>query len=334
MELVLSDGKILDELARTEKTVWQKIKDFISKIIADIRKHYGELNQASKTAQVLKETVDSLDEIERLFTEGVREAGERTRTAGVETETRTEGEKVYSFTPADFEKPITLHDIEVLRSIGQKSINAFTSEDIEKAQKWAYKFYKEQRLGTKSPFFRAWFGDWRAYDTKTRKPYVAVNSAEITPKDVSRKSVRNQDTGWIIDVNRDGIDETANKNGKWSIAYHSLKNIQDMLADGVLVDTVAAHDPSKRMGTDAAFVHHLYCPVKVDGKKGIAKLYVVESYQDRKRFYLTKIEMVPSDSTGLNANSEYVPNSSEDTDISIAEIYEFVKEHHDDFEKK
>lgn len=81
MELVLSDGKILDELARTEKTVWQKIKDFITKIIADIRKYYGDLNQASKTAQVLKETVDSLDEIEQLFYEGVTEAGERTRTA-------------------------------------------------------------------------------------------------------------------------------------------------------------------------------------------------------------------------------------------------------------
>lgn len=81
MELVLSDGKILDELAHTEKTVWQKIKDFISKILTDIRKYYGDLNQASKTAQVLKETVESLEEIERMFTEGVTEAGERTRTA-------------------------------------------------------------------------------------------------------------------------------------------------------------------------------------------------------------------------------------------------------------
>ncbi len=42
-------------------------------------------------------------------------------------------------------------------SIGRKSINDFTQEDIEKSQKWAYKFY--QQLGTKSPFFRRWFGD-------------------------------------------------------------------------------------------------------------------------------------------------------------------------------
>ena len=99
MELVLSDGKILDELARTEKTVWQKIKDFITKIIADIRKYYGDLNQASKTAQVLRETVDLLDEIEQLFYEGVTEAGERTRTAGVENTLEDNGEVIYSVSP-------------------------------------------------------------------------------------------------------------------------------------------------------------------------------------------------------------------------------------------
>lgn len=95
MELVLSDGNILDELARTEKTVWQKIKDFITKIIADIRKYYAELNQASKTAQVLRETMDSLDEIEQLFYEGVIEAGERTRTAGVDAVTSMYGENMH-----------------------------------------------------------------------------------------------------------------------------------------------------------------------------------------------------------------------------------------------
>ncbi|MBE6653790.1 MAG: hypothetical protein E7610_10330 [Ruminococcaceae bacterium] len=75
MELLLSDGKIVDELARTERTVWKKIKDFLAKILADIKKYYSNLNQASKTAQVLKETMDSLDDIEQLFYEVVREAG-------------------------------------------------------------------------------------------------------------------------------------------------------------------------------------------------------------------------------------------------------------------
>lgn len=87
MELILADGKVLSDLAKKDRTLWQKVKAWIQNIIAKIKKAYGELNQASKTARVLKETLDSLEEVERLFTEGVTEAGERARTAGVETET-------------------------------------------------------------------------------------------------------------------------------------------------------------------------------------------------------------------------------------------------------
>ncbi len=328
-EKLLGDGHFIRRLVVEQGSVAEKILVKLTELKESLSR------MTSKDAKSLHRAVVKAEE---LYLKAVEEAGCRFESGKFvgseddeELDTVKESKKGTEY--VDYDQPITLQDIEILRSIGRKSINAFTSEDIEKAQKWAYKFYKEQKLGTKSPFFRAWFGDWRAYDTKTRKPYVVVNSEQITPKDVSRESVKNQDTGWIIDVNRDGIDETANKNGKWSIAYHSLKNIQNMLANCILMDTVVANDPSKRMGADAAFVHHLYCPVKVDGINGIAKLYVVESYQDRKRFYLTKIEMAPSDSTGLNANGEYVPNSSEDTDISIAEIYEFVKTHDKDFEK-
>ena len=76
MELILTDGRVLDELAKTDKSLWEKVRDWIFDIIGQIRRSYESLNQASKTAQVLKETMDSLDELERLFTEVVREAGE------------------------------------------------------------------------------------------------------------------------------------------------------------------------------------------------------------------------------------------------------------------
>lgn len=84
MELVLTDGTVLDALARENKTLWQKIKDRIFEIIDKIKKAYGDLSKTSRTAQILSETMDSLDDIEQLFYEGVTEAGERTRTAGVE----------------------------------------------------------------------------------------------------------------------------------------------------------------------------------------------------------------------------------------------------------
>lgn len=68
---------------------------------------------------------------------------------------------------------INIDDIKILRSINQKSVNAFNSEDIKKSEKWARKFHKE--IVIKSPFFRAWFGDWRAYDSTKIWTKTTVN---------------------------------------------------------------------------------------------------------------------------------------------------------------
>ena len=91
MELVLTDGAVLEELSRADKTLWEKISDWIFDIIGQIRRSYEGLNKVSKTAQVLAETMETFDEIERLFTEAVTEAGERTKTAeyGVEIDEAT-----------------------------------------------------------------------------------------------------------------------------------------------------------------------------------------------------------------------------------------------------
>lgn len=77
MELIFTDGKVLEELARTDKSLWERIRDWFFDMIGQIRSSYRGLNQASKTAQVLQESMETLDEVERLFTEGVRDAGER-----------------------------------------------------------------------------------------------------------------------------------------------------------------------------------------------------------------------------------------------------------------
>ena len=111
MELILTDGKVLNEMANTDQSLWNKVKAWITDIISKIKKYYGELSGASKTAQVLRETMDSLDEIERLFTEAVQEAGERTRTAGVEVD--TVGSKKFS---AQLEDRITVNMSEEKRA--------------------------------------------------------------------------------------------------------------------------------------------------------------------------------------------------------------------------
>lgn len=81
-------------------------------------------------------------------------------------------------------------DIRNIQSIPRKSVNDFTSADIEKTEAFARKYYNE--MGNKSPFFRAWFGDWRENDTTPLK--IADQ------KDSSRGITKNIDTGWDINI--------------------------------------------------------------------------------------------------------------------------------------
>ena len=345
MELVLTDGKVLEELAKTDKTLWEKIRDWFFDIIGQIRRSWQDLNQASKTAQVLKETVESLEEIERLFTEGVREAGERTRTAGVETETQTDGEKVYSFTPADFEKPITLHDIEVLRSIGRKSINAFTSEDIEKAQKWAYKYFKD--LSVKSPFFRAWFGEWRAHqkDSVTVVPIPTTAEEKQRSLDgvICKDTVGETSSGWKIRISGHGERNTRAHAGSERKSIQGLTNIKGLIENAILLDTeVHEHHDNNAVNDYIAFDHKLYAlGTQEDGRIALYKITVEEMWQSKSntndlRFHNLKyIEKVADNIGGPEGSYEKIQpvtaGMKSATEYSIADLYGFVKRFDEEF---
>ncbi|MBE6587990.1 MAG: hypothetical protein E7647_06210 [Ruminococcaceae bacterium] len=231
-------------LCRCRERIWDVVEEFINKIRGAISSLYGESTALHDEARFMELYADELQKVFDKALSDALNASEATVDHSLQSnankKTPEDGGKVQKSAAekyTEYDKPITVSDIETLRSIGRKSINDFTSEDIQKAQKWPYKFYKTDKLGVKSPFFRAWFGDWRAYDG----------------------------------------------------------------------------------------------PVSIDGKNGIAKLYVTEEIGDINKFYLVKIEMVSTDST-VSGNKATTPNSSVNTEISISEIYRFVKEHNDDFE--
>ena len=106
MEDVLSDGKVLEALAKQNRTLWQKIKDVVTAAIGKIKAAFGDLNKHSKTAQVLTNTVESLESLEQLFYEGVVDAGEarKSRTAGAVTRMNT-GKMQVGGDTYDFTKP-------------------------------------------------------------------------------------------------------------------------------------------------------------------------------------------------------------------------------------
>ena len=248
-------------------------------------------------------------------------------------EKKTSGEEVKRSRDLSKEDAETVRKstIEYIRSLGRISLNDLTSDNIRQLEKFA-KRYKKMKV--KSPFFKAWFGDWRANDN-TKISYVEVNSDFIEKSDIPTDDFYNSDTEWTITTNSDGKDETSNKNGKWSVNYRALKDIEDMLKNAVLLDTVTISSPSKKLGNSAIFMHHLYCPVKLknNGRKGIAKLYVAETFEGSKKFYLNKIEMSPDTMVSTNVGSTWSNSSASDDTVSVSQIFDFVKQHDVDYEK-
>ena len=77
METMLADGNVMEKLAKLkqqDKTLWQKIKDFISELAAKIRKVYEGLTPDSEEGRYVAEMVDSIERLQELFTEGLIDA--------------------------------------------------------------------------------------------------------------------------------------------------------------------------------------------------------------------------------------------------------------------
>lgn len=84
METMLSDGKVLEKLAelkQIDKTLWEKIRDFISELAEKIREVYAGLSPDSMEGRYVAEMKDSIETIQNLFTEGLVEASENYQAA-------------------------------------------------------------------------------------------------------------------------------------------------------------------------------------------------------------------------------------------------------------
>ena len=99
METMLADGKVLEkleELKQIDKTLWEKIRDFISELAEKIREVYAGLSPDSMEGRYVAEMKDSIETIQNLFTEGLAEASENYQAAEKNT-TQEGGVKHYSF---------------------------------------------------------------------------------------------------------------------------------------------------------------------------------------------------------------------------------------------
>ena len=294
------------------------------------------VSQNAKNSSKMMPSDDTISQNESIVNTNISESGEKYST------NRQSKKKTPTEIVKEYESPITPKDVETLRSIGRKSVNSFTGEDVQKASKWAHKFYKE--LGTKSPFFRAWFGEYRAHEKTPVKiatipEYIATNEA----RKANRGTVKNSDTGWDIRISREGETNTISHAGDMRLSEKGLSGIRELVENAVLLDSeVHEHHSNNSKNDLIAFDHKLYALGKdVSENTGLYRITIEDAYHDAKHqsekaFHNLKyIEKVAT--VGGRTAEQSLPGVSTNDKIatmySIADVYNFVKTHDDEFKQ-
>lgn len=329
-EMMLKNSEVFEKLARQNLPLAQRIKagldGFIKKLSANRKAAFENLDATSPEARAIAASETSLKETQKLWDNALKGAikeNEGRKSASKDTMLELRDEGRYN---AEYEKPLTSEDVETLHSIGRKSIKDFTSEDIAKTQKWAYKFYRE--LGTKSPFFRASFGEWRAYDTHT-VDVVSVPTIDIKDAVLKYGDYFIPDTSWEVYAGRTLKGDTMHYSGGGRVNVKSLNAIEAILKNAVLLDTVTSENNTNKKAKFTAFLHKLYTPIRYNGQNYLAVTTIEEYFDEsnnsalRRAYNLKAIKIEPADGR-LEINSTS-PLSDAGSTISISNLYNLVK---------
>ncbi len=369
----------LMELRKSDLELFEKIKLHVLKILNNIREAYKSLGYKPTSAEAnallgMKDViekfysmfeeaaVDATQNYQALGTEGYNEFVAKVAKNTNETEASKEmGEQRYKrqakrdvYASGLHREAVTIDDVKAIRDItdkrGKISINKLTSDELKILQKWAYKYWNDLNIRTKSPFFRAWFGEWRAHDTKNKtiisftpsysKERVTKNRGDVTIKDV----------GWTVTISGHGERNTNAHSGNEKKSLHGLTNIRELLENSILFDTeLHEHHNNNAPNELIAFDHKLYS-LGID-KEGVVSLYkitVEEYYQDwkhpdSKRFhnlrYVEKIAEIPTKKVAENLEGRQdfdesrAVSFSENpaTKYSISDLYHLVKYYDKEF---
>ena len=229
--------------------------------------------------------------------------------------------------PRIFKNGISSDDLDTVHSLPQKSINDLTSEETQSLAAFAEMYWKDIR--ELSPFFRAWFGDWRANDHLTK-----VKVAD--KKGITRTLHRNADTGWDINISGMVYNETkSQQSSKSKAAVPYLDYLDDIVEKAVLLDSWALG--AKQKSENSILMHSFYAVADIGNGPELLKLYVEEmndpnQEKTAKRTYkLLNIEKpFPASGRVQGQARSSVTNTGNDI-RTIADLFEAVKASDKDF---
>ena len=240
----------------------------------------------------------------------------------------TQNGKKYAVSDDQGAEKITADDVKSVQSVGRKSVNDFTSEDIKKTEGFARRYFKE--MGAKSPFFRAWFGDWRANDTS--KITVADR------KGAARGKIKNRDTGWDIQVSRKVFDETSmHRSEKATSGTPYLDYINSIVENAVLLDSYAIPE-NKAKSPNSVMMHSLYAIADMGKGKELVKLYIeeindVNSDGTMKSAY--QLQNIENQQSGVIGSGNIPSQITQTADVNtVSQLFNLVKQKDKNFNPK
>lgn len=335
---LMSDKEFVDAMAQESPSIAKKIFNKLQELIDAIRDFISNSDVEHNIAKAISQDVDALENMKELWLDAFK-ASIRNRAAQhkdgskVKEDTKGINEKlsIAEITSDDISEKtkesanrILSSDISNIRSIGKKRINDFTKEEIKNNWKWVSKLYQE--LGTKSPFFKAWFGDWRAYDTNT------TNIIRDIKDDSIRGSVINSDTGWEIIISKKIHKETTHHSSasvKGATKY--LPYIKSITKNAIMFDTSI----SDKNNPLSVMYHTFYAYTEMMGYPAVLKLRIEELADEktgnaiRRDYILQEIKEEP-----ISESKRFSKAHQSETDssiISISDLYEIVKTLDKDF---
>lgn len=233
---------------------------------------------------------------------------------------------------------VSEENVRTIQGIGRQSVNEFSEEQRKNTETFEARHWRE--LGVKSPFFRASFGDWRAYDT-TPVQTVEVESTDLDLREIhsERGTFENKDTSWEIVSGALGESETKHYGRQTRKSVQMLRSVNKILNAAVLLDSYASARDSKSKHSDTAFMHKLYAPVIHEGKSCLAVIRVEEFYPDgnaqRRLYHLRGIEIEPADNR-FDGDAD-LSNASTTDSIpikTVSDLFEVVKQWDKGFKPK
>lgn len=334
METMLTDGNLVEKLAKLkkqDKSIWQKIKDFIDNWAAKIREAYEGLSPDSTEGRMVAEMVDSIDQLQQLFAEGLVEASENYKaslTPGEDgTVVNADGEPVAVAASdrrySNRRMSLNASEISAIQNIGRISVNQFNSQNIKDTERLAKRYWME--MGTKSPFFRAWFGDWRVND----QTQVQIANRKGDTRGVQH----NDDTGWDITVSGQVFNETkshrglANKNAQPYLPY-----INDIVRKAVLLDSYGI-GVGKAKSDNSLLMHSMYAVADIGHGPEVLKLYVEEmnnpasDLTTKRSYQLQNIEKAFNASVRVQGQPPSSLTSTLNAVKIVADLFAAVKQH-------